>query len=684
MAAAEQAEAGEREAIRTTCPRDCYDACGIRVLRQDGQVLRVVGDRDHPVSRGSLCGKCALAYNGAWRDPGQRLATPLRRAGPKGSGRFTPISWDEALAEIAAHLKPLVEGGRADTILTAHYTGTCSALAGAFPMRFFNHIGATEVEPDTICNNAGHVALGYVIGGSAKGFDPRTIADSGCVMVWGCNPHAAAPHAHKHWLPERPGKLVVVDPIRTPTAAMADLHLQPRPGTDAALAFGLLHVLHREGLVDRAFLAEHCLGWEELEPLLPPCTPAWTEERTGVPAALVEQAARIYGAGPSMLWLGQGLQRQVRGGNIMRACAMLPAVTGNIGKPGTGIYYLNGKGATRNMDMDDVSGEGLRRAPRRSISHMDLVDRLRDAENSRALLLWNINIVASNPQQAALRQAMSSEGLFTVVIDLFATDSADLADIVLPAASFLEFDDLVASYMHLTVSAQAKAMEPVGQALPNQEIFRRLARAMGLTEPALLEEDRPILDRLLAGSGLGIDFDRLKQAGTVPFSPEPLILHADLRFPTPSGRIEIASAAAEADGFPRVPQPEADEPPAGGRLRLLSPASEWHMNSSYDNEPKIDRQAGPETLSLNPGDAARLGIAEGQAVLARNATGSLSFQARLDPWMLPGTALAPKGRWLKRSPQGANVNALNPGLRSDMGESTAVHCVEVEVLPAPA
>jgi len=675
-------EASQSEAIKTTCPRDCYDACGIRVLRQDGQVTRVVGDRDHPVSRGSLCGKCALAYNGAWRDPAQRLGTPLRRAGPKGSGRFEPVTWDAALAEMAARLKPLVDGGAADTILTAHYTGTCSALAGAFPMRFFNHVGATEVEPDTICNNAGHVALGYVLGTGVKGYDPRTIADSGCIMVWGCNPHAAAPHAHKHWLAERPGKLVVVDPIRTPTAAMADLHLQLRPGTDAALAFGILHVLEREGMVDRQFLADHCLGWEELAPLLPPCTPAWTEARTGVPAAQVEEAARIYGTGPSMLWLGQGLQRQHRGGNIMRACAMLPAVTGQIGRPGTGIYYLNGKG-TRGMDMDDVAGDALRRGPARSVSHMDLVTRLNDPQAARALILWNINIVASNPQQAALKEALSREDLFTVVIDLFATDSADYADLVLPAASFLEFDDLVASYMHLTVSAQARAMDPVGEALPNQEIFRRLARAMGLDEPALLEEDRPILDRLLAQTGIGIGFDELKQVGTVPISPEPVILFADRRFPTPSGRIEIASDAAAADGFPRVPQPDADGPPASGRLRLLSPASEWHMNSSYDNEPKIDRQAGPETLSLNPDDAARLGISDGQPVLARNETGSLAFQARLDPWMLPGTALAPKGRWLKRSPQHANVNVLNPGLRSDMGDSTAVHCVEIEVAPAP-
>ena len=213
-------EAPGTEMIKTTCPRDCYDACGIRVVREGGAVLRVTGDSDHPVSRGSLCGKCTLAYNGAWRDPAERLARPLRRVGAKGEGRFEPISWEEALDWAAERLNAPLVAGTPEKILTAHYTGTTSVLAGAFPMRFFNHLGATEVEPDTVCNNAGHVALKYVLGTSEKGFDPRTIRDSACVMVWGANPHASAPHAHKHWLTgDAPGKLIVVDPVRTPTAA---------------------------------------------------------------------------------------------------------------------------------------------------------------------------------------------------------------------------------------------------------------------------------------------------------------------------------------------------------------------------------------------------------------------------------------------------------------------------------
>ena len=339
------------ELVRTTCPRDCYDACGVVVLKRNGAIAHVRGDPDHFVARGKLCRKCSIAYNGALLDPMLRLTRPLRRSGPKGEGRFEPVSWDEALAAIAGRLEQIVAGPGPSTILNAHYTGTFSLLAYFFPLRFFHRLGATEVDPDTICNKAGHVALEYVYGTSLVGFDPRTAHDSACILVWGANPSASAPHAHSQWLPEAPGQVVVVDPVRTPTAEMADLHLQPFPGSDASLAFCLLHVIAREGLLDDAFVRSHTLGFEELEPLLAPCTPAWGEGVTGVPARLIEQAAVLYGQGPSLLWLGQGLQRQRAGGNVMRACALLPALTGNLGRPGAGFLYLNG---TESRRIDDA------------------------------------------------------------------------------------------------------------------------------------------------------------------------------------------------------------------------------------------------------------------------------------------------------------------------------------------
>jgi anaerobic selenocysteine-containing dehydrogenase len=670
------------EEILTTCPRDCYDACGIVVSRRGGVIRGVRGDRDHPVSRGRLCRKCAVAYNGVLLDPRARLLTPLRRDGPKGSGRFRAVSWGEALAETAGRLAEIARGPGADTILAAHYTGTFALLGYHFPNRFIRRLGAREVDPDTICNKAGHVALEYVYGTSLDGFDPRSAADAACILVWGANPSASAPHQHEHWLPEAPGQVIVVDSIRTATARRADLHLQPFPGSDAALAFAIAHVIRRDGLLDRELLAERAIGWSELEPLLEPCTPSWGERVTGVPAGAIEQAAHWYGAGPSLLWIGQGFQRQPRGGNAVRAVAQLAALSGNVGRPGAGFLYLNGAG-NRMLDEDYIAGAHLPGAPPDPVSHMDLAGWLEDPQRSRALLCWNINIAASNPEQARLRRALTRTDLFTVAIDLFATDTTDLADVVLPAASFLESDDLVASYFHLSLSAQVKAAEPLGQSLPNTEIFRRLATAIGFGDDALHEPDEQVIAEVLRRTGLGIDFASLARHGTIWVHPQPRVQFADLRFPTPSGKIELASARAEADGHPRVPQPHADPRPAAGRLRLLTPASPWLLNDSFANEPRLARRLGAPTVAVHPADAADRGLAAGDRVLARSPAGELELIVALSEDLPRGVAFSPKGRWPKLEAGHANVNALNPGTASDMGASTTVHGVEITLTRAP-
>jgi anaerobic selenocysteine-containing dehydrogenase len=667
------------DAVRTVCPRDCYDACGILVLRRNGSLV-VRGDPDHHVSRGALCTKCTIGYNGVWLDPEARLTRPLRRAGPKGEGRFEPCSWEEALGEVAGRLSEIVATSGAGTILNTHYTGTLGLLGYAFPQRFFNRLGATEVDPDTVCNKAGHVALGYVYGTSETGFDPRTAAHARCILVWGANPSASAPHMHEHWLPEARAAgatTIVVDPIRTDTAAEADLHLQPFPGSDAALAFALMHVLVRDGLHDERFLAEHAVGWEELAPLLPPCTPAWAEEVTGVPAGLVEEAARIYGEGPSLLWLGQGLQRQPTGGNVMRAVAALPAVSGNLGTRGAGFLYLNGD--YRGIDGGYLTGSHLAVERPEPVSQMDLAAVLEDPARARALLCWNINPAASNPQQARLRRALQREDLLTVAVDVFPTDTTALADVVLPAASFLEFDDLVAPYFYATLSAQVKATEPPGEALPNSEIFRRLAAAMGFDDPELHEPDRAVIDGLLRRSCVGIGWEELVARGTVDASPEPIVQFADRRFPTPSGKVELACDRAEADGHPRTPLPLADARPAGGRLRLLSPATSWLLNDTFGNDPKIVHRIGEAVVVLHADDAAKRGLAAGDRAVLENGEGRLELAVEVSDAVPSGVALTHKGRWPSREPGGVNVNVLHPGEKADMGQSTAVHGVEVEI-----
>jgi anaerobic selenocysteine-containing dehydrogenase len=332
------------------------------------------------------------------------------------------------------------------------------------------------------------------------------------------------------------------------------------------------------------------------------------------------------------------------------------------------------------VDLDYVTAPHLSQRPSRTISHMDLAATLADPAKSTTLFCWNNNIVASSPSQTALRQALGREDLLHVVVDLFQTDTADYADYVLPAASFLEFDDLVLPYFHNAISAQVKAVEPPGEALPNQEIFRRLAQRMGFTEPELMEPDGSIMATLLAQSGCGLDFAALACRGTV-LPPARVAAFADLVFPTPSGKIELASERAAADGHPRVPFPHADAPSPAARLRVLSPASEWTMNSSYANDRKIKRRLADAPAYIHPQEAARRNLADGERAVLVNATGRLPVRVTLSEQVPEGVALVHKGRWPKSDPSGANVNVLNPGIKTDMGESSCVHAVEAELQP---
>ena len=669
------------EHIKTTCPRDCYDGCGMIVEKENGAIRRVYGDPKHPISRGTLCGKCAIAYNGVFQDEQARLLYPQKRVGVKGEGRFERISWGEAIETIASKLGSIVKSHGSQAILNTHYTGTLSLLASYYPMRFFNRLGATEVLPDTICNMAGQVAWEILFGNPCVGFDPRTAKDSSCILVWGANPANSGPHAHKHWLPESPAKIIVVDPICTQTAKEADLHLQPIPGTDAALAFSLLHVLQRDGFFDTDFINNNTIGLDELLPTLQECTPSWGEVKTGIPASLIEQAAHLYGSGPSLLWAGQALQRQKTGGNVMRACGLLPALTGNVGKPGAGFYYLNETPIIAGADFESLLGEKLSKDGQPGISHMDFAEQLEDVDKSQALVCWNTNPAASVPQQQRFHHALKREDLFTVVIDCFSTDTTDFADILLPAASFLEFDDLTYSYFHLNIGAQTKACEPMGESLPNQEIFRRLSKEMNFVEPELFEADSVVLSRLLTEMQTDLDFDALKQKGWHSISESILLFHEDYKFDTPSGKIEIASEKAENMGLPRLPQPWADEPPQSDRVRLISPSSRWRMNDSYANDKTIHKVSRDATVILHPEDANRFGVKEGARVRLENETGWIELTLQIDDIVQKGVALSYKGRWPKQEHMCRNLNTVNPGLKSDMGESSSVHSIEVSIRP---
>ena len=673
--------------IKTNCPRDCYDGCGIRVELRDSGPHRILGDPDHPVARGKLCSKCAVAYNGVWQDPSARLLTPLKRSGVKGSGSFTPISWDEALSAIAAETRKTLDTHGGSAILHTHYSGTLGLIGYLFPNRLFNVLGASEVDPDTICNAAGHVAWTLLFGSSVQGFDPRTAKDANCILVWGANPAHSAPHAHAHWLPESGAKVIVVDPTLTDTARAADLHLRPRPGSDAALAYSLLHCLQQNGEFDHKFIDTHTIGFDEITETITLATPEWGESQTGVPADDIRRAAALYGAGPSLLWCGQALQRQARGGNIMRAVGLLPTLTGNIGKPGAGFYYLNVTPALAGIDLGRLAGAGLSSAasgngavsvPGKKVGHMELAARLATDE-FRQLFVWNTNPVASAPAQNRLKSALSREDLFTVVIDPFLTDTCHYADIVLPAASFLEFDDITFSYFHLHIGAQRKIMAPLGQSLPNAEIFRRLASALQLDEPALYETDADLIDQIMVQMNLGLDFAALSERGYTALGDSPQNVWADLQFATPSGKIEIASEQAVSMGLPCIPYACVDVIPAFGQFRLLTPSSRFRLNDSYANDPHLEALAGAPNVHMHPTDAAELGLNDGDLARVFNQEGELELLLQTDLAVLRGTAVSHKGRWTMREASGSNVNVLHSPVAADMGNSTSVHSTTVSI-----
>ena len=630
-----------------------------------------MGDPDHPIARGKLCSKCAVAYNGVWQDVSKRLTNPLKRVGPKGEADFREIAWDDALNEIVDQLKPLITERRAESILHTHYSGTLSLIASSFPCRFFNYLGASEIDPDTICNAAGHTAWHLMFGNSVLGLDPRTLVDSECILVWGANPSHTAPHTHEMLL-EQPAARVVVDPITTKTAATADLHLKLRPGTDAALAFGLLHLLKQYGNFDEAFIESHTLGYERIHETIDRCTPTWTEAITGVSEHDIQRAADLYGAGPSVLWAGQGLQRQARGGNIMRAIGLLPALTGNIGKPGTGISYLNVAPILAGLDFDWLEGSTLNPDAGKTVSHMEFAQRLGNKNEFKALFVWNTNPMASAPDQSMLRHSLSRDGLFTVVIDCFATDTADYADIILPAASFLEFDDLTYGYFHMLIGAQNKVTDPPGTALPNQEIFRRLAKKLELAEPALLETDESLISNMLNQMDLDMKFSDFQERGHLLLGDSPFIFFDDLKFDTPSGKIEIESELAKKMGGSGIPTPDTDPPINPGQFRLLTPASSHWLNDSYANDPHLLDIAGVPEVFVHPEDAELLELTDGERVELHNETGSIELSCRIDSRTQSGVLLSYKGRWPKLT-GGANVNLLHSARMSDLGESTTVH-----------
>lgn len=695
------------EVRSSVCPHDCWDTCALRVLVRDGKVLRVAGDPDHPVTRGYLCFK-VNHYEERVYSP-DRVLYPLKRVGAKGEGRFERISWDEAIALIAGRLKEIVRQYGGEAVLPYSYAGTMGQLMYAsMDRRFFNRLGASLLDR-TICSSAGGAALEYTYG-RKLGPDPEDIPGGArLILVWGLNVVSSNVHqapilqaARRHG-----ATVVVVDPYNNGTAKLADWYLAPRPGTDTALALALMHVILDEGLQDQAYIDQHTTGFAELRAE----AQAWTPERaaavTGIPAEAIRKLGRMYGSEPrSLVRIGYGMQRHSGGGMAVRALSILPALTGAWRYPGCG-FLLSNSGSFR------WNGRALTRPdllpnPRpRTINMIQLGQALTEVDDPpvKALIVYNSNPAGVAPNQNQVIRGLLREDLFIVVHEQLMTDTARYADLVLPATTMLEHMDLYGSYWHLYAMLAEPVIPPLGEAIPNTEFFRRMAAAMGFTEPCFQDSDEELVLQALEGSAVaetvapGLPGRAQAEAALAALRRERWIKlqwerapFADGGFGTPSGKIELYSPALARTGLPgAVAYIPAAESPDGSPhrfqrypLQLITPGAHHFLNTTFSNLPSHMAGERFPPLYLHPQDAAARGLRDGDWARVWNDRGEVWLKVRVGEWSQPGVAVSPSLWWNRFSPGGRNVNALTSDAVADMGGGAVFHTNLVEVAPVTA
>ncbi|MCM2257151.1 MAG: molybdopterin oxidoreductase family protein [Vicinamibacteria bacterium] len=684
----------QRRVLKVVCPHDCPDTCSMAVTVEGGRATALGGDPDDAFTQGFLCAKVNHYLERVYAK--DRLLHPLRRVGKKGEGRFERVSWERALSEIAQRLKEIARDHGPQAILPYSYAGNMGLLSNAsLDRRFFHAIGASKLDR-TICASAGAAGYKATVGRSI-GLDPEQIGRARLIVAWGAN--IVSSNVHLWPFVERArnagARLVVIDPYRSRTAEKADLHLAPWPGTDAALALGLMHVIFRDGLADRDYLERHTQGHAELEARAREWDPARTERETGLAAAAVEALAREYATTrPSAIRLNYGLNRHAGGGMAVRTIACLPAVTGAWRDVGGGAL-LSTSGTfpvrTEALERPDLSPAGTR-----TINMSQLGRALTDpglAPPVKALFVYNSNPAAVAPEQEQVMRGLAREDLFVVVHELFQTDTADYADFVLPATTTLEHDDLHKAYGHLYLSWSQAAIAPLGEALSNTELFRRLARAMGLADPCLFDSDEDLARQALDWSHprlAGLDFDRLQREGRVRLAvPGEWAPFAEGGFPTPSGKCELlAPSLAEAGLDPLagyVPPRESPvtNPELARRypLAFISPPAHHFLNSTFSAQPTFVRRESEPFLTVHPDDAAARGIRDGQSVRIWNDRGSFEAKARVSDAARPGVVVGLSIWWPKMCPGGRNANAVTSQELTDMGGGASFYDALVEVAP---
>lgn len=676
--------------VRGVCPHDCPDCCSVLYHVREGRLRRVEGDPAHPVTRGFICRKFALSPQRI--HAADRLQHPLRRCGAKGEGRFERISWAAAIDEIRARWQAIVVDTGPHAILPFFGSGTEGLVNGRIAgRRFFNRLGSLQLER-TICTKAGRTGFEYTMGSSA-GADPRAAGDCELIVLWGCN--IACTNIHQqalvHEAQTRGARLAVVNPLRVKGAGRADLLLQPRPGTDAAIALAIMHVIVRDELHDRAFVERHTLGFDRLRERVAGYSPAIAEEISGVPAAVIETLAREYAATKrSFIYIGPGCQRHSNGGMTVRSLACLPALTGAWAQRGGGAYFPTS--TVFPVETTALEGASLRPNPPAAYNMIELGALLTEPDAGvRSLYVFNGNPATTLYNQQRLRRGLAREDLFTVVHEQFLTDTARYADIVLPATSHVENLDLLFSYYHYGVMLNRPAIRPVGESRSNLDTFRLLAEAMGFQEPCFRQDAWAVIEDILAlehPALASVGAKRVLEDGWCAAEVEAAHVKVrDGRFPTPSGRIELYSQRMADDGHDPLP---AYVPLREGRERtpsrhqryplyFITPSSCSFHKSSHARKRGWERGEARPTLLIHPEDARIRGIGEDDEVRVFNDRGDCVLWAALDEGVRPGVVVATGLWWDERYPAYRNANHTTPDLPADMGGGSSFNTNLVEV-----
>ncbi|HEX2912869.1 MAG TPA: molybdopterin oxidoreductase family protein [Chloroflexia bacterium] len=685
---------GNIETKKVICPHDCPDTCCMSVTVKDGRIIKVTGEESHPFTQGFLCIKTNYYLERLYSP--LRIKYPMKRVGPKGSGQFERISWDEALDTIASRYKEIAAEYGPEAILPYSYAGTMGLLSYAsMDRRFFHYLGASLLDR-TICSTAGKAGYVYTMGAS-MGTDPESIINAKLIICWGTNPVTT----NVHLMPfineakKRGAMLVTVDPHRSKTAEQSDLHIQPYPGTDAALALGMMNVIISEGLHDKEFIEKNTVGFELLAERAAEYPLEKVEKITGIPAEQVRDFARLYATTrPSFIRLSYGMNRHTNGGMMVRTVTCLPALIGAWDEVGGGALLSSGGSFPTNktaLERPDFL-ERHERFPR-TINMIKLGEALLEYQNPpvKALFVYNSNPAAVAPNSRKVIPGLQREDLFTVVHEQVMTDTARYADIVLPAPTTFECLDLHTAYGHLYVQLSQPAIAPLGEVLPNTEVFRRLAQKMGFDDPAFSDSDEELIRQALTSEHpamQGITYERLQKETFIRLNvPTPFQPFADGKYPTPSGKIELYSESMLRAGLDPLPthNPSAESADGSPELfekypvRLITPAAHHFLNSSFADMPTMIRKQQRPYLELNEVDARERGIQQGQWVRAWNDRGEAYFVADIKNTVAAGVACHLSVWWQRYSPLGWNCNALTSDAEADMGGGATFHTNLVQV-----